>query len=140
MQGVVGFDSSTGYWLIHSTPRFPVSGTNSTFPSNERYYGQVRLRVARRCSAAALKASECVPQSFLCISLAAATLNDVGSALRVNAPGFFGSYVPAYLPNLVRAAAAAVVATMARAVSGANALAVHAVRRPTCHLPLRSSS
>ena len=40
-KGDVGFDSTSGFWLIHSTPRWPNAPPSTyNFPENEKDYGQ----------------------------------------------------------------------------------------------------
>lgn len=89
-KGVIGFDTSAGFWLVHSVPRFPLVrvmrppphwrplnprrgqvGSND-YPDEERIYGQ----------------------SFLCISLSAAQTNAVGSLLLLNRPDVYASNMP----------------------------------------------
>jgi len=45
-KGVLGFDVNGGFWLVHSTPRFPLEPSIEafySFPANERIYGQSYL-------------------------------------------------------------------------------------------------
>lgn len=44
--GVVGFDKSEGFWLVHSTPKFPPAKTEGyTWPETALDYGQSFLCV-----------------------------------------------------------------------------------------------
>ncbi|TNE62645.1 MAG: deoxyribonuclease [Alphaproteobacteria bacterium] len=63
-KGVVAFDpaSKTGFWLLHSTPRYPVVGSDA-FPADEVIYGQ----------------------TFLCVTLGDyATVNAIAGLMRQN--------------------------------------------------------
>eukprot|EP00499_Haloplacidia_sp_CaronLabIsolate_P004069 CAMPEP_0196769964 /NCGR_PEP_ID=MMETSP1104-20130614/845_1 /TAXON_ID=33652 /ORGANISM="Cafeteria sp., Strain Caron Lab Isolate" /LENGTH=360 /DNA_ID=CAMNT_0042140067 /DNA_START=1 /DNA_END=1083 /DNA_ORIENTATION=- len=70
-KGVVLVDADSGMWLVHSTPRYPLVGSDS-FPSDELIYAQ----------------------SFLCVSLAAAEMAKVGTALLLNKPSVYSSSLP----------------------------------------------
>ena len=76
-KGVWGFDSSTGFWLTHSVPRFPPSPY--TYPDSETQYGQ----------------------SFLCVSLTTTTINAAAQNLLFNKPYVFQSQLPDALAPLV---------------------------------------
>uniref|UniRef100_A0A0K0DJP1 Deoxyribonuclease II n=1 Tax=Angiostrongylus cantonensis TaxID=6313 RepID=A0A0K0DJP1_ANGCA len=66
-KGVVVFDEDTGFWLIHSVPNFPRSGSYS-YPPTGLKFGQM----------------------FLCLTLPIRVLGDVGEQLRyVQATPFF---------------------------------------------------
>ena len=55
--GDVCFDKSTGFWLVHSVPKFPpVSADGYSYPQTGQKYGQ----------------------SFLCVTYGYAMLNDIG--------------------------------------------------------------
>lgn len=86
-KGAMGFDSNSGFWLIHSVPRFPDNTASSYpgLPANEVKYGQ----------------------SFLCVSYDVDTFNDIGSLLQENRPKFYAtelaSSASSSLPNLAAA-------------------------------------
>ena len=45
--GVVAFDETSGFWLVHSTPHFPPPrDTGYAWPSSARIYGQTFLCVS----------------------------------------------------------------------------------------------
>jgi len=77
-----------GWLLVHSVPRFPAAPPEKHFeyPSNERIYGQ----------------------SFLCLSLSQAMLDEVGGLLAVSRPFVYASSLPGSLatdmPRLAKAA------------------------------------
>uniref|UniRef100_A0AAG5D067 Uncharacterized protein n=1 Tax=Anopheles atroparvus TaxID=41427 RepID=A0AAG5D067_ANOAO len=86
-KGVVSTDGNTGYWLVHSVPKFPPEiGTSFSYPHTGMLYGQ----------------------SFLCISLDAAEMETVGHQLLYNEVTVYSASVPSLLsprfPMLVRAA------------------------------------
>lgn len=80
-KGVVLANEGGGLWLVHSTPRYPLAGSDK-FPSNEQIYAQ----------------------SFLCVSLPADGIDAVGGALLLNRPAVYASSLPGKLapayPNL----------------------------------------
>jgi len=86
-KGALGFDDDSGFWLIHSTPRFPDNTPSSYqgFPANEVKYGQ----------------------SFLCVSYGVGTFDDIGSLFQENRPKFYAtqldSSVKGNLPHLADA-------------------------------------
>lgn len=59
MPGVIAFDESTGFWMVHSQPRFPKPHLHKYRWVDNDVYGQ----------------------SFLCISLATDNLNQIGMNL-----------------------------------------------------------
>ena len=65
-KGVVGYSSAGAFWIVHSTPNFPSTSGSSKFyfPEGEVKFGQ----------------------TFLCMSLAAADLDDVAAQLLYVAP------------------------------------------------------
>ena len=60
--GVIGFDKQSGFWLVHSTPRFPpTQSTGYDWPSSAKRYGQ----------------------SFICISMSTSgNLNEIGNFVK----------------------------------------------------------
>ncbi|KAL0206984.1 hypothetical protein P9112_012695 [Eukaryota sp. TZLM1-RC] len=86
VKGVVATDQSHGFWLIHSTPRYPFNSTETyEFPDYAKIYGQ----------------------SFLCVSMPTKEFNKVGVALKTMRPKLYETFVPSYLssklPSLVEA-------------------------------------
>lgn len=82
-KGDVCFDDKSGFWLVHSVPRWPIySDQNYGFPDNEKRYGQ----------------------SFLCMTYATDSFNTIGDAFLLNKPYVYDSNLPASLasrlPNL----------------------------------------
>ena len=40
-KGAIAYDTNGGFWLIHSTPKYPnISNSNYEYPSNGKIYGQ----------------------------------------------------------------------------------------------------
>jgi len=79
-KGEVCFNGTSGFWLIHSVPRFPPKPpTNYSFPSNEATYGQ----------------------SFLCMSYPTSTFNTIGENFLYNKPAVFASNLPSSLSKTV---------------------------------------
>eukprot|EP01116_Phalansterium_solitarium_P025733 TRINITY_DN9987_c0_g1_i1.p2 TRINITY_DN9987_c0_g1~~TRINITY_DN9987_c0_g1_i1.p2 ORF type:complete len:346 (-),score=115.63 TRINITY_DN9987_c0_g1_i1:235-1272(-) len=79
MKGALGFDSTSGFWLIHSTPRFPPFVRDGyTWPADEDDYGQ----------------------HYLCITLGAETFNKVGSMLQIDHASIYDANVPESLRNV----------------------------------------
>jgi deoxyribonuclease-2 len=75
-KGVVVADEQSGFWLVHSVPKFPPAiGEKFDFPHTGTMYGQ----------------------SFLCISFDADQLENVGKQLQFNEPRFYSSHVPDHL-------------------------------------------
>ncbi|XP_058055785.1 deoxyribonuclease-2-alpha [Anopheles bellator] len=86
-KGVLSTDGRTGFWLIHSVPKYPPEiGTGYGYPHTGQLYGQ----------------------SFLCITLDASQLETVGQQLVQNEVTVYSSRVPAALaeqfPSLSKAA------------------------------------
>lgn len=84
-KGVMSFDQSTGFFLRHSTPRFPLAastGKYAGFPDYARIYGQ----------------------TFLCVSYSLSTLNEIASQFILNGVRVYDSNVPTDIgqqfPNL----------------------------------------
>jgi len=79
-KGVVGFDGTSGFWLIHSVPRWPVPhGTKYSFPDFERIYGQ----------------------NFLCVTLDFSRMNDIGYQFLFSRPWVYDSNIPSSLGKSV---------------------------------------
>ena len=83
-QGIASFDDNTGFWLVHSVPRWPNSAeTPFYFPDNETKYAQ----------------------SFICVTYDYLTFNDIGSQWKINKPYMYDTNLPsqfdADLPNVV---------------------------------------
>mmetsp|Transcript_17903 Transcript_17903/g.58500 ORF Transcript_17903/g.58500 Transcript_17903/m.58500 type:complete len:374 (+) Transcript_17903:3-1124(+) len=74
-KGVVGLDKSGGFWLVHSTPRFP------TFPSRGPYEGMQDF-------------TKKYGQSFLCMSLDLAVLDSLAPQFQLTFPAIFESKMP----------------------------------------------
>jgi len=78
-KGVVAWDSNQGYWLVHSIPQFPPPATSTyAMPSNSYVYGQ----------------------SFICLTLAASSMDSVGQALQINRPYPFSQNLPSSLQSV----------------------------------------
>lgn len=85
-KGVVATDGSTGFWLIHSVPKYPpMLGESYHYPDTGKIYGQ----------------------SFLCISVGADQMETIGQQLILNEPHVYSFVIPDELkerfPKLVRA-------------------------------------
>eukprot|EP00762_Andalucia_godoyi_P003643 ANDGO_00674.mRNA.1 Plancitoxin-1 len=79
-KGVFAFSASGGFWLVQSTPRFPQGPSEAssfTFPADEVDYGQ----------------------TYLCISVSASSLDDVGQQLLYNQPQVYDSNMPSSLAS-----------------------------------------
>jgi deoxyribonuclease-2 len=76
-KGVVFANDISGFWLVHSVPKFPptASDGNYDYPKTGTIYGQ----------------------SFLCISFTGDQMGKVGKQLKFNEPHFYSSHVPEYL-------------------------------------------
>ncbi|XP_019643573.1 PREDICTED: plancitoxin-1-like [Branchiostoma belcheri] len=73
-KGVLVFDKSRGYWLVHSTPKFPNPAKESySWPENAVIYGQ----------------------SFLCISFQYREFEKIGQQLLYTWPRVYDSQLPA---------------------------------------------
>jgi len=80
MKGVIAFDGTSGFWLVHSVPRFlPVKGDGYKFPVEQTKYGQ----------------------SFLCITLSATSFNTIGKVFQTDYPHIYESNIPSSLEGLV---------------------------------------
>ena len=85
-KGVLGYDSSGGFWLIHSVPRYPPPyGESYSYPKSGTVFGQ----------------------SMLCISLSLTGINTAGRQFMTNGPSFYNYSMPSSLisslPNLYNA-------------------------------------
>ncbi|KAJ8950996.1 hypothetical protein NQ318_006380 [Aromia moschata] len=85
-KGVVMANSTSGFWLIHSVPHFPILGKTYIYPRTGAVYGQ----------------------SFLCISMDLNNLNKAGIQLQYNNPEIYLQNIDVNLktslPDLVKAA------------------------------------
>ena len=65
-KGVLHVGSDGGFWLVHSTPKWPLSTTvkNFYFPDSETKFGQ----------------------TFLCITLSSSDIDDVAGQILINQP------------------------------------------------------
>jgi deoxyribonuclease-2 len=70
-KGAVAFDQTSGFWLIHSAPKFPPAESYA-YPKTASTYGQ----------------------SFLCMTFNYQTLGDVGTQLFMNEPYIYDSSLP----------------------------------------------
>jgi deoxyribonuclease-2 len=70
-KGVLTFDYVSGFWLIHSVPKFPTDISYS-YPSSGTKYGQTAL----------------------CVTLSYAALNDIGNQLMYYEPWIYSSAIP----------------------------------------------
>lgn len=85
-KGVVITDGTTGFWMIHSVPKYPpMLGESYHYPDTGKIYGQ----------------------SFLCITFGADQMDIIGKQLIMNEPHVYSFVIPDELrerfPNLVRA-------------------------------------
>jgi deoxyribonuclease II len=73
-KGVVVANDISGFWVIHSVPKFPpeIEKAVYDFPESGKTYGQ----------------------SFLCISMTGDQIWKVGKQLQFNEPHFYSSHVP----------------------------------------------
>jgi len=84
MKGALAFDGTSGFWLVHSVPRFTGTKSNGySFPVEQTKYGQ----------------------SFLCISLGTSEFNTIGKAFQIDYPFIYDSNMPASLAANVPALA-----------------------------------
>lgn len=76
-KGVVVANDISGFWLVHSVPKFPpaLEEGKYNYPKSGTIYGQ----------------------SFLCISFTGDQMGKVGKQLKFNEPHFYSSHVPKYL-------------------------------------------
>ena len=76
-KGVVVANDISGFWLVHSVPKFPpaIEEGSYDYPHTGTVYGQ----------------------SFLCISFTGDQMGMVGKQLKYNEPHFYSSQVPDYL-------------------------------------------
>ncbi|XP_055695244.1 plancitoxin-1 [Lutzomyia longipalpis] len=85
-KGVIATDAESGFWLIHSVPKYPSGlGTAYMYPKTGTIYGQ----------------------SFLCVTFNATEMDTIGLQLMMNEPHLYEINLPEKLkevfPNLVRA-------------------------------------
>lgn len=76
-KGVVVANDISGFWLVHSVPKFPPATEEGSYgyPKSGTIYGQ----------------------SFLCLSLTGDQMSKVGKQLTFNEPHFYSSKIPQYL-------------------------------------------
>jgi deoxyribonuclease-2 len=81
-KGVLGLEPESGFWLIHSTPRFPAGQSQGyfEFPENEDTYGQ----------------------SYLCLSISSSQYEGIGDGLMINHVSVYDSNLPGAInsPNM----------------------------------------
>eukprot|EP00040_Diaphanoeca_grandis_P013819 m.69802 g.69802 ORF g.69802 m.69802 type:complete len:344 (+) comp24144_c1_seq1:107-1138(+) len=81
-KGVIGMGSSSSFWILHSTPKFPPSKGTWEFPVTETIYGQ----------------------TFLCMSLSTSSVNSIAGQFLYTEPYLYDNTVPATVsakyPNL----------------------------------------
>lgn len=80
-KGVVVANDISGFWLVHSVPKFPpaLEEGGYDYPKSGKIYGQ----------------------SFLCISFTGDEMGKIGKQLSFNEPQFYSSHVPNYLKTWV---------------------------------------
>lgn len=72
-KGVIAFDGESGFWMVHSVPRYPpMVADGYGYPPTGHRYGQM----------------------YLCITLNASTVDDIGLQLRYNNPHIHDYYMP----------------------------------------------
>ncbi|KAL0221277.1 hypothetical protein RCL1_001131 [Eukaryota sp. TZLM3-RCL] len=86
LKGVVAASENTGFWLIHSTPRFPFNSSDSySFPDFAKIYGQ----------------------HFLCVTYKTNEFEKIGKAIQTMRPKFYDTNIPQNftknLPTLIAA-------------------------------------
>jgi len=79
-KGVVVANDISGFWLVHSVPKYPpaLDEGHYDYPETGTHYGQ----------------------SFLCISFLGDQMNKVGKQLKYNEPHFYSTNVPNFLKQL----------------------------------------
>uniref|UniRef100_A0A914VRK1 Deoxyribonuclease II n=1 Tax=Plectus sambesii TaxID=2011161 RepID=A0A914VRK1_9BILA len=77
-KGVLLFDTSAGYWLMHSVPQFPSRDTYS-YPESGRRNGQ----------------------SILCVSFATSSLHEIARQLRLYQPSIYDSQLSTQLAQFI---------------------------------------
>jgi deoxyribonuclease-2 len=70
-KGDLAFDNTSGFWLIHSVPKFP--------PNDSYHYPETGTRYG---------------QSFLCVTFDYLTFNEIGLQLLYNGPQIYDKYLP----------------------------------------------
>lgn len=86
-KGVINFDQDSGFWMIHSVPKFPPNKTNGgyAYPKNGFKFGQM----------------------FFCLSLSYKYLDDIAEMFLFNKPHFYDFTLPQKFnsshPNLAAA-------------------------------------
>ena len=75
-KGVVVANDISGFWMVHSVPKFPPAlGEKYDYPHSGTIYGQ----------------------SFLCMSFTGDQMDIVGKQLQFNEPRFYSTQVPEFL-------------------------------------------
>ena len=100
-KGVIGFDTTQGFWLVHSLPRYPNTRKSGYGPLPTVTYGQ----------------------SFLCITLPTSAFEDVGKQLQVTGPQFYDTELSATLTTKLPSFAAALAGTTSGVAT--NTLTMH---------------
>ncbi|XP_060074731.1 plancitoxin-1-like [Ylistrum balloti] len=73
-KGVLSFDTQDGFWLVHSTPRFPPNKTSRwAWPESAKDYGQ----------------------AFLCVTYPTTMMDKIGEQLLYNYPKIYDKFFPA---------------------------------------------
>ena len=101
-KGVIGFDTTQGFWLVHSLPRYPNTRKSGYGPLPTVTYGQ----------------------SFLCITLPTSAFEDIGKQLQVTGPQFYDTELSATLTTKLPSFAAALAGTTSKSVP-TSALTMH---------------
>lgn len=103
-KGVVASDGQTGFWLVHSSPGFPIEPVSEFKSEKTRGRRSVKVRNSYFYPYSATKFG----QSFLCLTLGNRALNDVGNLLMYDKPKIYSVNIPVGMeenfPNLTRAA------------------------------------
>ncbi|CAI9738985.1 plancitoxin-1-like isoform X1 [Octopus vulgaris] len=72
-KGVIAFDKQSGFWLVHSTPKFPdYRHSGYQWPDNGHYFGQ----------------------TFLCVTYPYKEMNKIGKQLKYNYPQIYDKSFP----------------------------------------------
>lgn len=86
-KGVLGFDATGAFWLLHSVPKFPPGPQQGySYPHSGQMYGQ----------------------SFLCVSLSFDQVEQVAHQLRYSQPHIYSSNIPSNLASQLPTLAAVI--------------------------------